>query len=242
MPLASESLVIKPLCVRIHDSLISIYVRALGGGARDGAGRKKHGDRREPPHRARREVRRYNPIHVVLRVRAEIPRLRTPTMFVAIRDVLQPFVDDDASFRICHISIQANHLHLLIEAENKSATSRGMRALNTALSKAINRQIGRDGAVFAFRYHDTHITSPRQARNALLYVLNNWRHDREDRCHPGVDIDPYSSGYSFDGWRERVDAPSFPPLPVSASRSWLFRTGWRRHGLLSFEEVPAGER
>lgn len=211
------------------------------GGARAGAGRKKRRDRREPPHRTRRDVRHYNPIHVVLRVLPEIPRLRAPRMFVAIRDVLRPFSDDGESFRICHISIQSNHLHMIIEAANKSACSRGMRRLNTALSCAINRELGRSGSVFAFRYHDTHITSPRQARRALVYVLNNWRHHREDVRHPGVTIDPYSSAYSFDGWSARVDAPSFTPLPVSAPRTWLLRRGWRRHGLIGFDEIPAND-
>ena len=66
---------------------------------------------------------------------------------------------------------------------------------------------GRRGKVFA-RYHATEITNPRQARNTLAYVLNNWRHHREDTSRREV-IDPYSTGYAFDGWREPPTWDSF---------------------------------
>jgi REP element-mobilizing transposase RayT len=206
------------------------------GGARKNAGKKKRCDRREPAHRARGRVRHYNPRHIVLRVRAEMPRLRHPAAFEAVRDVLLRFLDDD-SFRICHISIQANHLHLIVEAENRAAFVRGMNRLTTALARAINRKLHRLGTVFAFRYYDVEIDSPLQARRALLYVINNWRHHREDERHPAA-IDPYSSGYAFDGWTARPEQPSFMTLPVSPPRTWLLRTGWRRHGLIDVGEVP----
>lgn len=34
---------------------------------------------------------------------------------------------------------------------------------------------------FCDRYHDEVVSTPRQARHALAYVLNNWRKYREDR-------------------------------------------------------------
>jgi hypothetical protein len=51
--------------------------------------------------------------------------------------------------------------------------------------------------------------------------------------------DPASSGRWLDGWR--VDTG--PPDPVDTrevapARTWLLRTGWRRHGLIDPAEVP----
>jgi hypothetical protein len=58
--------------------------------------------------------------------------------------------------------------------------------------------------VFIDRYHATQIHHPRQARNALAYVLNNWRKHREDlgACLRQPRIDRYSSAVWFADWAE----------------------------------------
>ena len=149
------------------------------------------------------------------------------------------------AFRVVHISIQHNHLHLLVEADGKLALSRGMQGFAIAAARAINATAGRTGKVFAFRYHSTAITSPRQARHALAYVLNNWRRHREDqRSQPALKaaIDPYSSAIVFDGWNE-VQSFAIPedyePLPVARPETWLLRRGWRLGGpLIGLRERP----
>ncbi len=55
------------------------------------------------------------------------------------------------------------------------------QSLAITAARAINRAAGRRGKVFAFRYHATRITTPRQMRNTLAYVLNNWRRHGEDQ-------------------------------------------------------------
>jgi hypothetical protein len=105
----------------------------------------------------------------------------------------------------------------------------------------------RKGRVFTDRYHETVITSPRQARHALAYVLNNWRRHREDRAERarGWLIDPFATGWAFDGWKERADTPfawklreTYKPIPVWLPKTWLLRKGWRRYGLVGLSEVP----
>ena len=99
----------------------------------------------------------------------------------------------------------------------------------------------RRGKVFADRYHVQVLDSPRQVRNALCYVLQNSRHHgRQFSRHEPTD--PLSSGWYFDGWRHGP-APITPTREekvVAPARSWLLRKGWRRHGLIGLEEVPAG--
>jgi hypothetical protein len=47
-----------------------------------------------------------------------------------------------------------------------------MQSLAIRASLAMNlAEGGRIGKVFGYRYHATHITTPRQARNTLAYVL-----------------------------------------------------------------------
>ena len=52
----------------------------------------------------------------------------------------------------------------------------------------INKTLERTGKVFQFRYHRVDITTPRQMRCALAYVLNNWRRHREDVMTSGAGI------------------------------------------------------
>jgi REP element-mobilizing transposase RayT len=86
-------------------------------------------------------------------------------------------------FRIVHVSIQHTHVHLLVEAENRKALTRGMQSFAIRLARLVHRadkgRIG-CGKVFAYRYHATQIRTARHARHALAYVLNNWRRHRID--------------------------------------------------------------
>jgi hypothetical protein len=61
--------------------------------------------------------------------------------------------------------------------------------------------------VFPDRYHAEIITSPRQARHALRYVMLNWRRHEEDRVAPMRDwnIDWFSSAAMFPDWTEYGD-------------------------------------
>jgi hypothetical protein len=61
-----------------------------------------------------------------------------------------------------------------------------MQGFQISAAKHINSALGdgkqpRRGKVFGDRYHLKVITTPTQARNALSYLLNNWRHHNEDR-------------------------------------------------------------
>ena len=111
-------------------------------------------------------------------------------------------------------------------------------------ARAINDVCGRKGKVFAYRYHATAISNPRQMRNALSYVLNNWRrHNEDEKNHAArmATLDPYSTAIHFRGWKE---APKFAvpngyePLPSAEATTWLLRLGWQRHGLISAYDVP----
>jgi hypothetical protein len=119
-----------------------------------------------------------------------------------------------------------------------------MRSLAICAALAINRVCGRRGKVFAYRYHAKAITSPRQMRNTLAYVLNNWRRHNEDERSAAARsamLDPYSTAIRFTGWKEvpRFAVPvGYEPLPAAAPETWLLRVGWRRHGLVSVHEVP----
>ena len=213
------------------------------GGKRAGAGRPRSSTRRDPLHRTRPSVNRHKPHHIVLRVRRVVGRLRREPIYHAIRIAMRRSLAR-ADFRIIHISIQHNHIHLLVEAETRLALTLGMQSLAIAIARAINRSLAHTGKVFEFRYHATEITSPKQARNALAYILNNWRRHREDLASSRTrtaHVDPYSSALSFTGW---AGNPTFTlpdgyiPLPVARAQTWLLTIGWQKHGPIGLRECP----
>jgi putative transposase len=216
------------------------------GGRRPGAGRKPRIPGRPIVHPRRPELTRHQPVHVSLRVGREVGRLRRRAGYAAVRGALMVCVGRP-DFRIVEASIQGNHLHLVIEADDKDALARGVRAFMISVARRLNRAVGRTGPVFE-RYHLTVVRTPRQARHALAYVVNNWRRHGEHLAgfrRRTMRVDPYSSGPRFAGWRDRLDPvslglpPGYDPLPVQAARSWLLTTGWRRHHpLIDPREVP----
>ncbi|MEO7732285.1 MAG: transposase [Kofleriaceae bacterium] len=222
------------------------------GGKRKGAGRKPRGHRAGTSHEERPEIELKHPLHITLRVVPEVGSLRRRDMYRAVREATI-VAAIRARIRIVHLSIQATHIHMLVEADNKLALTLGMQGFQISVARNINTALGdktrrRRGPVFADRYHVVVIRSPTQARNALSYVVNNWRKHQEDRSEPRRIwlVDPYSSGISFPDWRERQHEHCMLPIPrdhdpliVFRPKSWLLREGWMRAGTVSACEVPS---
>ncbi len=141
-----------------------------------------------------------------------------------------------------HFTIFARHLHLIVEAKNKKALSRGMQGLAVRLARRLNRELGRKGRVLEDRYHAHILKTPREVRNTLCYVLrNNARHEMARDTDGGTaGVDQYSSGIYFDGWRGYKPKPRAgpDPPPVVGAHTWLLSKGWRRHGLIGLGEIP----
>jgi REP element-mobilizing transposase RayT len=204
------------------------------GGRRAGAGRKRlPGRRPSVPHRARPLHRCSFPVHLTLRARAGLPSLRGEQVFRAVREGIR--AASSQVFRLMHFSVQSDHVHLMVEASDKRTLALGARGLMVRLARAINRALGRQGAVWGDRYHARALRTPREVRHGLVYVLMNFRKHRPwDRSA----IDACSSAWWFDGFR------SPPPVthersPVCRPRTWLAGVGWRRHGLLGDRDRPS---
>jgi REP element-mobilizing transposase RayT len=194
-------------------------------------------------------------VHVTLRAISAVGNLRRRCVYRAIREATLTTARRDG-FRIVHLSIQRTHVHLLVEAKDKTALASGMQGFQISAAKHLNREISkgrpgprRRGAVFPDRYHAEIITSPRQARHALKYVLLNWRRHGEDRAAAvrGWHVDWFSSAHAFPDWTEYGDdgllwrwPPTYEPLQVFRATTWLLREGWKIHGAtISCREVPS---
>jgi len=220
------------------------------GGRRAGAGRKRTLPRSRVPHRRRPKLASRFPVHVTVRMRDGLPRLRG---FQQARVLRRAFVHgcDRNGFRICQFSIQGNHVHLVCEAKNREVLSRGVQGWKIRVTKALNRHWRRRGTVWDGRYHLDIMRTPRHTRAVLCYVIQNARRHGQRLPRRAHGIDPYSSAWYFDGWRDErwrrglappPDDPDHPGPPVAPARTWLLNVGWRRHGLLAVDEVPAAGR
>jgi hypothetical protein len=173
-------------------------------------------------------------VHVTLRARPEVSSLRAPNAFPAVRTALR--AASKPGFRLVHFSVQADHLHLLVEGADTRALALGIRGLVIRVARAINRALERTGSVWNDRYHARALTTPREVRHGLVYVLMNFR---KHLRHQPTGLDPCSSSAWFDGFRGRGPPAEADP-PVVPPHTWLATTGWRRHGLIGIYERPAG--
>jgi hypothetical protein len=98
---------------------LALPLRRGRGGARPGSGRKRKAD--AVRHDARPEVTRHKPLHVSLRTHKAVGRLRRRDAYVAIRGAIATCLGR-WGFRIVHVSIQAHHVHLLIEANGNASS------------------------------------------------------------------------------------------------------------------------
>jgi len=218
------------------------------GGARAGAGRKPSPGRRNTPHRARPKHTERHPVHVTLR--SAFRPLRSqhvfPTLCFAIREAIRR---NPERFRVVHFSVQWDHVHFVVEASDERALSSGIRSIAIRIARYVNELVTRRGRFWADRWHGRALTSPRAVRNALVYVLANFRKHANARVAAGVDA--FSSASSFDGWRGVVTGTPLPRagppfhaamarhVVVSEPETWLCAAGWRRRGLVALDEAPA---
>ncbi len=214
------------------------------GGYRDGAGRhaKKPVDRKG--HGPRPEHLQRHPVHVTLKTVANGPHLRRGDCFRVLRACFARG-KDRFGFRLVHFTVQSNQLHLVCEADDKRALTRGMQGLAIRVARNLNKKLGRRGRLFAERYHARPLQTPTEVRRVLVYVLHNARRHAPGRYTARGWVDPCSSAPWFDGFRHPPREAWARPdgeRPVAPPGTWLLRTGWRRAGgPLGLDDRPADD-
>ena len=197
-----------------------------------------------PAHDAR------HPVHVSVKRVAAAPSFRAQRVHTAI--VRELALATARGVRVLHYSIQHDHIHLLVEAEDGKKLARGMQLLLSRIAFAVNRVAMRSGRLFRDRHHRHELTTPTEVRRALVYVLfnrrkhaPNVRSTNESWSH---ELDACSSAIWFGDWAAGAGPPSAViarlraragPSPLSVPQTWLARVGWKRAGgPLRLDESP----
>ncbi|MDB4933486.1 MAG: hypothetical protein JWP87_458 [Labilithrix sp.] len=156
-----------------------------------------------------------------------LPSLRSELIHNELREAVRLTRRDD--FRIVEYSIQRDHVHMLVEADDAAALAAGMKSFSVRAARRINtRALRRRGGVWGDRYHRRDLDNPSDVRNVIVYVMNN--HLKHHEWDDGL-IDPCSSAPWFTGWMHKPEPPA-EPSPVERARTWLLRKGW--HGDVRF--------
>jgi REP element-mobilizing transposase RayT len=174
---------------------------------------------------------------VTMRRAKGLPSLRSDRLHRLLREAVRATRRD--GFRIVHYSVQADHLHLFVEADDPTTLTNGMRSFSVRVAVRVNRRVlqRRRGHVWGDRYHRRELTSPSAVRNALVYVLSN--HIKHGEYDVGL-LDPCSSAPWFTGWMHVREPPPATPPPTQPPSTWLLEKGWSTVGLgpISLGEVP----
>ncbi len=217
------------------------------GGPRKGAGRKPRKERAGfVPHLRRPVHDERHPVHVTVRRVKAAPNLREERVFAIVRAFLAKA--SERGFRLLHFSVQRDHVHFIVEATTKVMLARGVQRLLSRIALAVNVAVKRRGSLWRDRYHRHDLTSPREVRNAYADVLFNTRKHEiggDTRAYDSnmATLDRCSSAAWFDGWSPQTPPPEIivaragPPI-VARAKSWLGHTGWKKRGLLRFDEIP----
>jgi putative transposase len=119
----------------MSDAQLAMFPRR--GGKRRGAGRKP-GPSPRVRHLRRPPITRHVAGHVTLQLREGLPSLRRARLVRALEASFQRGAER-GDFRLLQYSIQADHLHAIVEASDSAALGRGMMALATRVARAVNR-------------------------------------------------------------------------------------------------------
>ena len=171
------------------------------GGRRAGAG-KKPGPNAGPGHTPRPAFS-HLPVYVVLKADTN---LRSRRGFQALVDAFAA-ARSRTGAHLCAFSVEANQLHLVIEADNARALSVWMQGLGIRMARTLNRALERTGSIFIERYRGTVLHTAADIQRALASIAE----------HAGADGGRYSSqGYAG-------TKPALADLVVSPTSALLRR-------------------
>lgn len=77
---------------------------------------------------------------------------------------------DASGFRVVQFKVDPDRIHVLVEAEDGAALSRGMQGLGIRLARAVNRALERSGKLWAGRYQSKTLRTPADVESALMTI------------------------------------------------------------------------
>jgi len=115
-------------------------------------------------HKARPRFAARAALHIVLRLSGRV-QLGNTRVRSAVLEALREGRELHG-LHVIALGRSGEQLHLIAEAENNAALSRGMQGLSIRIAKGINRAIGAKGNIFADHFEAFVLRSPKELRRA----------------------------------------------------------------------------
>jgi REP element-mobilizing transposase RayT len=174
-------------------------------------------------------------VHVTVRIRAGLPNMRTPRAYRALERAFRKG-KEKGGFRLVQYAVLSNHMHLFVDADDKTSLAKGMQALQVRIARALNKHWHRKGRLFFDRYHSRAIEqSLHQIKKVLRYILQNAR--KHGVSLPKGEADPYSSARWFNWWQKREMRRPLRSPPVAEPSRCITTAFAHQHGL-SIDDLP----
>lgn len=123
---------------------------------------------------------------VLVTLHARIGVLRDRRVLAAISDAIAGAGRwDPESFRVARFVVQAEHVHLVVEADGKRTLSGGMRSVAIRIARSVNDVLGRSGRFWADRWHGRELGSKHDAEKALSDAMALGRSVEAGTRRPG---------------------------------------------------------
>ena len=128
-------------------------------------------------------------------------------------------------FSVLHYSLETNHIHLIVEAENNDALEKGMRSFTATMVKSLKK-----GKLQDERYHLHVLRNPQETKNVFRYVLLNHCHHTNTNS---IKAEAYNSLYSVDLkmiaklWKVSIIQSEIKnPIELDSPSSWLAKNAY----------------
>lgn len=154
-------------------------------------------------HTSREIINKPTSLHLTIKVRENKADIQNKRLLKSLHHAIKRA--RLKSLRVIHYTLEYNHLHLLVEADNNKHLGQSMQALGISLAKAINKYKGVKGAVYKHRYHLRKIHTARELKNVLHYIFQNGM--KHKRCKSVLDL--YNSAIA-----ERLLLRLYPKLAL----------------------------
>ena len=140
------------------------------GGRRPSSGRNRIHSK-GVSHRPRELITSRTPVHINFKVSTYIQSKAALEILTYAINKAQTH-----NLNIIYYALQSNHIHLIAEATNNQALTKGMRSLTISFVKRIQKLKGIHESIQVERYHLHVLKCPKEVEYAVYYVLNNELH------------------------------------------------------------------
>lgn len=135
-----------------------------------GAGRPAIHDR-GIRHVARDILKKNTALHLTVKIERTKAGLRNKDILKALQNAI--YKARLKGLRILHYTLEYDHVHLLVEADNNQMLAKGMQSFGICFSKGINRVKKLVGRVFQTRYHFRKLKTVTEIKNVFNYIVGN---------------------------------------------------------------------